>query len=316
MYTRKEPLYRGPISDVYKGEDTKSNVVALKVVDLDFVRKPHDFKQEIHILRRLHHPGVCRYIDNYSLGDDQVLVMEFYGVDMVGVMDHYSRKRTRFNFANPLANQSVRTNGIPPEMLGGTVNALVDALKYIHSQHVIHRDLKPANIMFRSVLDLGRPVIGDFGISYDLDNPKEPSEQKVTDIGTGYYKPPELCFGVSDYGAEVDLWSLGIVISYLYSTDGTPCNFVKPSEGEIDVLPEMNDFVLIQGTFKAFGTPSATDSTSELYWPKLADEKFHFVNFQYEQYKRQENSKLLPRCVDEEVIGVFSRLTRYDKRGF
>lgn len=315
-YTRKDTIYNGPICDIYKGEDSQGNVVALKVVDLDFVRKPHNFRQEIKLLERLHHVGVVQFIDKFSLGEDQVLVMPYYAVDMVSVMAHFMKKRVKFNLTNPLANLTVLKNEIPLKILKPMVASLLAALQYIHSKQIIHRDLKPANIMFRSLDDLENPVIGDFGISYDLANPPsdEPLDNKVTDIGTGYYKAPELCFGVTDYGPEVDFWSFGLIISYLYSLNGAPCNYVEPSSDEKEVQPELNDFVLIQGTFTAFGTPTVEDSASSLFWPKLADPKYHFVKFQYASHDRQANTMLLPRCQDQEIIEVFEKLTRYSGR--
>lgn len=315
-YTKQSVIYSGPISDIYRGLDSNGNGVALKVVDLDFVRKPHNFRQEVALLKKLQHKGIAHYIDTYSMGDDQVLVMTYYAVDLVGVMAHFMKKRVKFNLSNPLANVTVAKNEIPLEALIPMVNTLVDALKYIHSQQIIHRDIKPANIMFKSLENLAEPVIGDFGISYDQAHPPldEPLDNKITDISTGYYKAPELCFGVTDYGREVDLWSLGIVLSYLYSANGKPCNYVEPKPGEREIQPELNDFVLIQGIFEAFGTPTVTQPDSELYWAKLGDAKYHFVKFQYAEHARRTRAQLLPRCVDEGMFELFEKLTRYSGR--
>lgn len=313
-YTRKEAIYHGPICDIYKGEDPQGNEVALKVADLDFERKPHNFRQEIQILKKLQHPNIADFIDSFTLGEDQVLVMPFYATDMVGVMAHFLKKRVKFDFVNPLANKTVVTNEIPLLSIRPMVSALEDALRYIHQQGIIHRDIKPANIMFRSILELDSPIIGDFGISYDESRNIELATDKITDVGTGYYKAPELCFGVSDYGPEVDLWSLGLVISYLCSKNGTPCNAVQSSDNEKDQQPELNDFVLIQGTFAAFGTPTVTDSASPLFWAKLADPNLHFVKFQYRAYDRKPLHELLPRCQDEEIVQTFNQLTQYSHR--
>lgn len=315
-YTKDALVYSGPMSDIYKATDSEGNPVALKIVDLDFVQKPHDFRKEIEILKRLRNYGVAKYIDNYSVGDDMYLVMPYYAVDMVGVMTHYYKKRTKFDLSNPLKNTTVCKNEIPTDKISKLVRSLVDTIDYIHNQKIIHRDLKPANIMFRSLEDLENPVIVDFGISYTLNgaNLEEPPNEKVTDIGTGYYKAPELCFGVSDYGPEIDYWALGIIISYLYSSNCYPCNYVAASSSERDLQPELNDFVLIQGNFEAFGTPTVTDKSSELYWPKLADPKYHFVKFQYKAHERKPTRQLLPRCDDVEICEIFDNLTRYDGR--
>lgn len=315
-YIKDALVYSGPMSDIYKATDPEGNTVALKIVDLDFVQKPHDFRKEVEILKKLKSDGVAKYIDSYTIGDDMYLVMPYYAVDMVGLMTHYCKKRTKFDLSDPLNNITVCKNEIPTRKISNLVKSLVSTIDYIHIQRIIHRDLKPANIMFRGLEDLENPVIVDFGISYDLNgaNPEEPPNEKVTDIGTGYYKAPELCFGVSDYGPEVDYWSLGIIISYLYSTNCHPCNYVAPSSNERELQPELNDFVLIQGNFEAFGTPTITDKHSELYWPKLADPDYHFVKFQYKPHERKPTQQLLPRCEDMEIHEIFDNLTRYDKR--
>lgn len=315
-YTKNGAIYSGPFCDIYRAQDSQGNVVALKVVDLDFIRKPHNFRRELDFLKRLQHQGIVQYLDSYSSGEDQVLVMAHYAFDMVGVMAHFMKKKVKFNLRDPLANITVMKNEIPIEVLNPMVKSMVSALKYIHGEQIIHRDIKPANIMFKSLDNLTQPVIGDFGISYDMAHPPidEPLDDKITDIGSGYYKAPELCFGVSDYGEEVDLWSLGIVLSYLYSANGKSCNHVEPKHGEKEMRPELNDFVLIQGTFEAFGTPTVKDSTSELYWPKLSDSKYHFVKYQYVAHERRSRTKLLHRCEDEEIFDIFGKLTRYSGR--
>lgn len=310
-YRKQKCIYSGPFCDIYNGQDSQNNTVALKVVDLDFLRRPHNFRQEIKLLRRMKHPGIVQYIDDYASGEDHVLVMPLYAGDLAAAMAKHMKRKVRFNLADPTANTVQERNELPLDSCRNMVSQLLESLQYIHSQGVIHRDLKPANIMFPVGEDLGSPVIGDFGISYDTRTPDagEPEKHKVTDIGLGYYRAPELCFGVTDYGVEVDYWALGLIISYLYSHKGTPANFY--SDGAVEKNPELNDLVLLQGTFAAFGTPDAFDSSSELYWPRLADPECHFGALNYTKRERKPAAALLPRCTDSQVFNVFERLTRY-----
>lgn len=310
-YQKQKCLYSGPFCDIYHAQDSHNQPLALKVVDLDFIKKPHNFRQEIKLLRRLQHHGIVQYIDDYSAGEDHILAMPLYAGDLVAAMKNHMKRRTRFNLADPSANAVEERNEIPVDLCRLMVAQLLETVRYIHSQGVIHRDMKPANIMFRLWEELYSPVIGDFGISYDTLTPNgnEPATQKVTDIGLGYFRAPELCFGIADYGVEVDYWALGLIISYLYSREGKPANFY--SDGGIERNPEINDLVLLQGTFSAFGTPDAYDSTSELYWPRMADPECHFGALNYAKRERKPTSVLLPRCSDSEVQNVFEKLTRY-----
>lgn len=307
---RIRQLYSGPLCDVYEG----SGGVALKVVDEDFVRKPHDFRTEIRLLKQMNHENVTLYIDDYTVGEDHVLVMPLYGVDLRGVMEHFKKKKVRFNLQNPLKNKTVEMNMIPEELLKPMIQGIAAGLRYLHEeQHVIHRDIKPGNIMFRSLAELSHPVLIDFGIAYPNFPVAEKPDQKYIDIATGYYKPPELCFGVTDYGPEVDLWSFGILMTYLYSEDGKPANYAKEDD-DSEAAPELNDFVLLKGTFGSFGTPTISDVNSELYWPRMADEKLHFRNFEYKQHPRRPVEELLPRCRDGDVRRWFALVSRYDGR--
>lgn len=314
VYEKKKCLYSGPFCDIYSATDGNNKPVALKVVDVDFLKKPHDFRQEIRLLRRLKHPGVVEFLDEYKSGEDFVLVMPLYAGDLVSVMESHKRKRVRFNLADPTANTITEKNELPLGDCRKIVALLLDSIKYVHSQGIIHRDIKPANIMFSLLEDLSAPVLGDFGIAYDTTtvSVSEPSHEKISDIGLGYYRAPELCFGVSDYGYEVDLWAMGIVISYLYSSDGKPANYYK--EPEMGHGAELNDLALIQGTFNAFGTPDAFNSESPYFWPRLADPDCHFTAFNYSKQERKPIDKLLPRCDDAEVARVFEWLTKYHGR--
>lgn len=313
-YEKEREVFSGPFCDVYKAKDQLGNVVALKVVDVDFLRKPHNFRREVTLLKRLQHTGIAEYVDDYNLGEDLYLVMRYYEVDLISVMRHFSKKKVKFNLEDPIKNTTVMVNEIPLEKIPKMVENLAAALSFVHSQGIIHRDIKPANIFFNSIDELESPVLGDFGIAYDTRSPPadEPANEKFTDVSTGYYKAPELCFGVGDYSTEIDLWSLGILISYLYSKNARPVNYVD-EDGD-DSNMQLNDFVLIQGIFSNFGTPSTTATDSPLYWARLGDASTHFANFQFKHYARKPTAQLLPRCNNDVVAQLFERLTTYASR--
>lgn len=101
---------------------------------------------------------------------------------------------------------------------------LLDALAHIHEQGIIHRDLKPGNIF----LDSNDHIkIGDFGLAR-IHKPKPQQtvtlseadtfqndsclmSSLTTDIGTFFYKSPEVSSSSGNYDQQVDMYSLGII---------------------------------------------------------------------------------------------------------
>lgn len=299
MYKREEELYLGPICDVYKSHDAENNPVALKVADLDFVRPPHDFRREIELLKKLCHNNVAQYITHFSRGDDWTLVLEYYSETLEDKVRRLGRVKSLFS---DQGTTHEFVNMMDDETASAIVWGLVDGLRYVHLQHIIHRDLKPTNVMFKGD---NVPKIIDFGISYDINAPPrdEPPDMKHVDVSTGCYKAPELCLGVRDYGFEIDYWLLGIVIGYMYSRNGRP----PIGSGNVQL-----DMQLIVDIFRSFGTPSANDDKSALYWPRLCDS--HLAKFDFGTHPPMPANALLPRCNNEAVIGLFRNLTCYRNR--
>lgn len=79
---------------------------------------------------------------------------------------------------------------------------MAQALKYLHSKHVIHRDIKPENLLLGLK---GELKIADFGWSVHA-----PNARRKTLCGTLDYLPPEMVEG-KEHGEGVDLWSLGVL---------------------------------------------------------------------------------------------------------
>jgi len=79
------------------------------------------------------------------------------------------------------------------------------ALSYIHSLHRIHRDIKSDNVLIGST---GEIKLADFGYAVQL---SAEAEKRQTVCGSPYWMAPEVILG-QQYGKEVDIWSLGIML--------------------------------------------------------------------------------------------------------
>ena len=88
--------------------------------------------------------------------------------------------------------------------------SLSQGVKYLHSAGIIHRDLKPGNLLVNSTCLLR---ICDFGFARAVEvNPRTPMTLEVV---TQYYRAPELLAGCKQYGAAIDMWSIGCIVGEL-----------------------------------------------------------------------------------------------------
>lgn len=304
-YTHRQTIYSGPSATVERAQLPDGTVIALKIIDVDFIRRPHSLRGELAILDRVRgNHRFAQILHHYRHGDDHIIEQQFYTrLDLSKVLESHVTSRSRFNQDGSVSK--VRKNTLPSAIADTMVIQMADALQHLHELGIIHRDIKPSNWFFDE--SLTHPVLGDFGISYDTSHPPsdEPLNGKCLDVSTGVYKAPELCFGVTDYAFEIDVWSLAIVITLLYLSDGTAALSI-PTDG--------NDFALIKSIFETFGTPTVSDKSSECYWPKMLDEKYHFQKFEFQKYPRQPTSQLVPRCENDAVVLVLGQMTVYEGR--
>eukprot|EP00008_Paramoeba_atlantica_P006004 CAMPEP_0201483954 /NCGR_PEP_ID=MMETSP0151_2-20130828/8154_1 /ASSEMBLY_ACC=CAM_ASM_000257 /TAXON_ID=200890 /ORGANISM="Paramoeba atlantica, Strain 621/1 / CCAP 1560/9" /LENGTH=545 /DNA_ID=CAMNT_0047867357 /DNA_START=8 /DNA_END=1642 /DNA_ORIENTATION=+ len=103
-------------------------------------------------------------------------------------------------------------------------------LQYLHSQRIVHRDLKPENLLMN---DQGYLCLTDFNVALNLNE-----EGKAKGFaGTRAYIAPEI-YKQEEYGPEVDLWSLGVIL-YLLIVGTTPWS-TKMSEEEEQFVKEVD----------------------------------------------------------------------------
>lgn len=88
------------------------------------------------------------------------------------------------------------------------------ALEICQKYKIIHRDIKPSNIF---VSDSGDFKLGDFGVARTL----EKTSSGLSKKGTYTYMAPEVFKG-EEYGSNVDIYSLGIVMYRLCNNNLEP----------------------------------------------------------------------------------------------
>lgn len=104
-----------------------------------------------------------------------------------------------------LQNELIQNNNIR-----SVIVKIVETLGYIHSEHIIHRDIKCDNIMICGDYEV---KICDFGSCKVYD--KENNFQRGSFVGTPNYLAPEI-INEENQDYAIDLWSLGVVIYFIY----------------------------------------------------------------------------------------------------
>ena len=172
-----------------------SSFCVMKKIDLTNLSKEEikESYNEVNILKKLDHPNIIKFIE--------VKPMKKY----IEIVTEFAEKGDLYK---QLKLQQEKNEHFPEKVIIDWLIQTCQALKYVHSKHVIHRDIKPQNIFLTKK---GSIKLGDFGISKTLNNTLEKAK---TFVGTAYYLPPELING-KKYTYMVDMWSLGVTFYQL-----------------------------------------------------------------------------------------------------
>lgn len=219
LYQKLMKVGQGASGSVYvarplKGPMVVHRRVAIKQIDLMSQPRKELIVNEITVMKESQHPNIVNFLEAYLRGSSDLwVVMEYMeGGALTDVIDN-----------NTLTEEQIAT--ICFETCKG--------LQHLHRQNIIHRDIKSDNMLLDS---RGHVKITDFGFCAKL---TEHKNKRATMVGTPYWMAPEVV-KQKEYGAKVDVWSLGIMAIemieseppylneeplkalYLIATNGTP----------------------------------------------------------------------------------------------
>ena len=172
-----------------------SSLCVIKKIDFGGLTKEEikESYNEVNILKKLDHPNIIKFIEVKPSKKNIEIITEY---------------ADKGDLYNQLLIQKEKNIHFTEETIQDWLIQTCQALKYIHSKHIIHRDIKPHNIFLTKK---GSIKLGDFGISKRLNNTLEKAK---TFVGTAFYLPPEVING-KKYSYSADIWSLGVTFYQL-----------------------------------------------------------------------------------------------------
>jgi cyclin-dependent kinase len=180
------------MSTIYRSRSADGTLVALKVTTPHMMGPPHDSKREARLLREATNRYVIPLLETFDLAGGRFILVFPY---------------MRYSF-----EELLRQDILTPSQMKSHLRDLFNGLAHVHGLGIIHRDVKPSNILLET--PAGPAYLSDFGISWkEGDTGSEPAAQKINDVGTTCYRPPEVLFGSKDYNTSLDMWAAGCVVA-------------------------------------------------------------------------------------------------------
>ncbi|KAF2200412.1 Pkinase-domain-containing protein [Delitschia confertaspora ATCC 74209] len=208
-YNFIEQIGKGAFATVYKiATKMEGKVYAAKELEKrKFIKNGQLDKKidnEMRIMKDLEHPNIVKFIDYHDHGEHLYIIMEFvpHG-DLQG----------RLQQKGPLPEPEAKTMS----------RQILNALAYLHRQHITHRDIKPDNILIMEH-DPFIVKLSDFGLSKVV---QDNGTFLKTFCGTLLYCAPEVfpdyvpskkrtrgeaSLPFHSYSSSVDIWSYAAVL--------------------------------------------------------------------------------------------------------
>ncbi|KAF9045734.1 Pkinase-domain-containing protein [Hymenopellis radicata] len=270
VYSFVNQVGEGTFGKVYKVLNTQTGVhVALKRIRMEAEKDgfPVTAMREVKLLQSLNHENVIRLFEMLVASGSVYMVFEYMDHDLTGILS-----QSQFSFT--------------PAHLKSLNHQMLSGLAYLHHKGVIHRDIKGSNILLNN---RGELKLADFGLARFYQ--KRRRTDYTNRVITLWYRPPELLFGATVYGPEVDMWSAGCIMLELYTK--------KPVFQGNDEIHQLDTI------YRIIGTPDVER------WPEIGGLAWYEL---VKPRERQDNRfrELFSKWMTPRALDLAERLLDYD----
>ena len=221
IYEIQKIIREGPNSSVKMGiKKDSGECVTIKTIKKNEETKKEEelVHYEIEILKFCLHKNIVQLIDYFETLEEIIIVLK------------YIEGNTLTNFLKE-KNFNLSENEV-----AYIIYQIAIGLEYLQKFGIVHRDLKPDNIMIIPKNNEFIIKIMDFGFSRIVSK----EEKLMEGFGTLYYAAPELIQNLP-YNSEIDIWSLGVIIYYMF-TGCYPFRGKTEDEIEENILEQNVEF--------------------------------------------------------------------------
>lgn len=197
-YTISEFIAQGGNGKVYKAEDSRNRIIAIKVVLREQGSKLARFSNEINFCERNQNRNIIEIYDHGTIGNNMI----FY---VMPLAKETLRDRIKKHIQHSDAEEIF-------------INILY-GLKYAHEKGAYHRDIKPENILFLD--ETNNAVIADFGIAHFCEEDIIASvKTKASDRMANFqYAAPEqkIKGNAKNVDGRADVYAAGLILVEMFT---------------------------------------------------------------------------------------------------